>query len=130
MNKFLILSILFFTNTFSITSQNNLYTKDDFCKTKWIIKSIEYNQNVIEYTEAQQKNNWMIFRENGKHEVTINGEITQDATWKYDESNNNFTFKDKGKTTYQKIIKLTKDKLVLEGELEGKKLTFYLEKNE
>lgn len=130
MNKALIISIILFTATFSVSSQNNLYSKDDFCKTKWIIKSIEYNQNEVKYTETQQKENWRIFHEDGKYEVSVRGVVSENATWKFDTTKNIFTFKDKGSTTSQKIIKLKEGKLILEGELEGKKLIFYLEKNE
>ncbi len=128
MKKIFILSVILFTYSFTVNAQQKTYSSDDFCKIKWLFKSVNFNGQVMEYTEAQKKDNWMIFHKDGKHQVKSGGKITDGATWEFESKENMFTFKDNGDVTQQKIIKLTKTEMVIEGDFEGKKLTFYLEK--
>lgn len=128
MKKIIILNVILFTYSYAGKAQDKKYTTDDFCKIKWYIKSINFNEQDIKYTDAQKEDNWMIFHKDGKHEVTNNGKTTEAATWEYDKKESMLTFKDNGDETKQKIIKLTATELILQGDLEGKVLTFYLEK--
>lgn len=127
MKKIIFLFAILFTFSFAGKAQSKTYSIDSIFDITWKVHSFNVDGNIMKHTEAQKKDNWMIFYKDGKHKVSTQGQISN-ASWEYDKKTNMFSFKDNGDVMKQKIIKLTSTEFILEGSFSGSKLIIHLVK--
>ena len=120
MRKIFIICFTLILSSFTIVEKSQ--EKDVLsiiCKGKWLFESATLAGDKRDFPKEIQKENWMVFHKDGRHEVKTGGFISN-GTWEYDKENKSFTFVDAtGETAIQKIKKITYKQLMLEGKLDG-----------
>ena len=97
------------------------------CDKKWEVKLVEINGKKEPMSQDSEKRFWMFFEKDGNLKVGSNEE-TQQATWKWSAQKDSVYITNYvGEKRGLKLLKLSKDSLVLSLIQENEKGTIYLE---
>jgi hypothetical protein len=126
MKKTILLTLLVVSSFQNINSQEKR-EKDLLTSGKWYIKYMKFGENKREISDKTKNENWMLFNQNGKAEITTQG-IKSIEDWNFGKKHEIINISEDGKFTEYKIEKLNESELVISRKYLNKITTLGLKK--
>ena len=126
MKKIVLLTLLIVSSFQNINSQEK-NEKDLISSGKWYIKYMKFGENKRVLPDKTKNENWMLFNQNGKAEITTQG-IKSIEKWNCGEKNGIINITEEGKFSEYKIEKLNESELVVSRTYLNKTTTLGLKK--
>jgi hypothetical protein len=111
MKKSILLTLLIFSSFQTITSQEK-HEKDLITSGKWHIEYMQMGGKKMDLPAQMQKMNWVLFHKDGKQEGMENGQKYV-GKWEFDKKNRIIKTNDLDGIAEQKLISVTKKKLIV-----------------
>ena len=111
MKKGILLTLIIFSSFQTISSQEK-NEKDLITSGKWHIEYMQMGDKKMELPAEMQKMNWVLFHKDGKQEGMENGQKYV-GKWEFDKKNSIIKTNDLDGIAEQKLISVTKNKLIV-----------------
>ncbi len=126
MKKLVLLTFLILSSFQTINSQEK-NEKDLISSGKWHIEYMEMSGKKMTLPAEMQKSNWVIFHQKGKQEGMENGQKYV-GKWEFDKKNRIIKTNDLDGITEQKLVSVTKNKLIISVIQQGNKMIIGMKK--